>query len=226
MITQQNILGLDDSHLVDCQQGHKLQVVVAQAFSRMQQAAKADGVDCQIASSYRSFTQQQVIWRKKWFGEKTLLDINEQILPFNTLSEEQKLEAILTWSALPGASRHHWGTDLDVYDQQSIVRSGQTLQLIQQEYLDPKGPCFKLNQWLDQHAKQFGFSRPYATYLGGVAAEPWHLSYEAISSLVSTEFDIGALKNALTQAQLPGLELVFLRLEDIYQRFILNKGQV
>jgi LAS superfamily LD-carboxypeptidase LdcB len=226
MITKQNIFGLDDNHVVACQQGHRLQVEVAQAFSRMQQAAKADGVDCQIASSYRSFAQQQVIWQKKWLGEKILLDINEQILPFNSLSDEQKLDAILTWSALPGASRHHWGTDLDVYDQQSIMRSGQALQLIQQEYLRADGPCYRLNQWLDQHANQFGFNRPFATYSGGVAAEPWHLSYAAIASKMSIAFDIEALKNALIQAHLPGLELVLPNLEDIYQRFILNKGHV
>jgi LAS superfamily LD-carboxypeptidase LdcB len=226
MITNQNILGLDDNHLVACQQGHRLQVEVAQAFSKMQQAAAADGVDCQIASSYRSFAQQQIIWQKKWLGEKILLDINEQILPFNSLSDEQKLEAILTWSALPGASRHHWGTDLDVYDQQSIRRSGQALQLIQQEYLRADGPCYRLNQWLDQHANQFGFNRPYAIYVGGVAAEPWHLSYTAIANQMSITLDMEALKNALIQAQLPGLELILLRLENIYQRFILNKGAV
>jgi len=52
-----------------------------------------------------------VIWAQNyvWFGEKNIIGLlTEQILPFNTLIEEQKLEAILTWSALPGAIRHHW----------------------------------------------------------------------------------------------------------------------
>ena len=29
-------------------------------------------------------------------------------------------DAILLWSALPGASRHHWGTDFDVFDRAAV----------------------------------------------------------------------------------------------------------
>ncbi|MCZ8486094.1 D-alanyl-D-alanine carboxypeptidase family protein [Vibrio lentus] len=36
-------------------------------------------------------------------------------------SEQQKLSAILRWSALPGASRHHWGCDFDVFAHQSFT---------------------------------------------------------------------------------------------------------
>lgn len=225
MITSQQMLGLDESHLVDCQQGHKLQATVAPAFLEMQKAAAVDGIDCQIASSYRSFEQQKTIWHKKWLGEKVLRDVNEQILPIETLSAEQKLEAILTWSALPGASRHHWGTDFDVYDQQAVLASGKALKLVQQEYLDPNGPCYALNRWLNQHASQYGFSRPFDHYVGGVAAEPWHLSFHAISNELSGQFDLAALKLALEQTQLLGLELILIKLEEIYFRFILNKGQ-
>ncbi len=31
-------------------------------------------------------------------------------------AEAERVAAILVWSALPGASRHHWGTDCDVID--------------------------------------------------------------------------------------------------------------
>lgn len=225
MITLQHILGLDDSHLVACQQGHRLQAPVAQAFSKMQKAAATEGIDCQIASSYRSFQQQQSIWQKKWLGEKILRDINEQIIPFETLCDEQKLKAILTWSALPGASRHHWGTDLDVYDQQTLTSRGQSLQLIQQEYTDKSGPCYELNLWLDVHAQDFGFSRPYCAYTGGVAAEPWHLSYDCIAQDMRQSFSLDGLKSAIIEAKLLGIECILPNLEGIYQQYILNKGQ-
>ena len=40
------------------------------------------------------------------------------------LSPAERIEAILRWSALPGASRHHWGTDLDLIDAHAIQPGG------------------------------------------------------------------------------------------------------
>ena len=48
--------------------------------------------------------------------ERPLLDANNQPLDALQLGETERLHAILHWSALPGTSRHHWGTDLDIYD--------------------------------------------------------------------------------------------------------------
>jgi hypothetical protein len=45
-----------------------------------------------------------------------LLDAHNQPLDALQLGETERLHAILHWSALPGTSRHHWGTDLDIYD--------------------------------------------------------------------------------------------------------------
>ena len=224
MITALNLMGLDDSHLVECQFQHKLQPQVCQAFNAMQKAALADGIDCQIVSAYRGFAQQLIIWQKKWAGEKVLLDINEQALVFSSLNEEEKLHAILTWSALPGTSRHHWGTDLDVYDRASVKLCGAPFQLVQSEYQDPDGPCFTLNNWLDKHAENFGFTRPYQTYNGGVAAEPWHLSYHPLAEEAVQVFDIVALTKRLSEHNIGGLHLILDNLPSIYQRYVLNKG--
>ena len=116
MITAAHILGKDESLLVECQNGFRLLPEVCDAFKRMQSAAAQDNVDMQIVSSYRSFDRQLQIWQNKWMGKTNLLDADENILDATKLSDQQKILAILTWSALPGASRHHWGTDLDVYD--------------------------------------------------------------------------------------------------------------
>ena len=48
--------------------------------------------------------------------ERPLLDARNQPLDALQLGETERLHAILHWSALPGTSRHHWGTDLDIYD--------------------------------------------------------------------------------------------------------------
>ena len=177
MITQAHTLGKDDSLLVECQNGFRLLPEVCEAFKRMQMAAAQDNVDIQIVSSYRSFERQLQIWQNKWSGKATLLDANENNLDATTLSDQEKILAILTWSALPGASRHHWGTDLDVYDKKSVEQNQHDFQLVCSEY--DNGPCTQLNNWLNEHATQFGFSRPYAKYKGGIAREPWHLSFQA-----------------------------------------------
>ncbi len=62
-----------------------------------------------------------------WFGDRKFSNWNTDIrLQANhwmlqRSSEQQKLSAILRWSALPGASRHHWGCDFDVFAHQSFT---------------------------------------------------------------------------------------------------------
>jgi len=224
MISPQNLMGLDDSHLIDCQSGQYLQPQVCLAFKEMQKAALADGIDCQIASGYRSFSRQLSIWQRKWTGEKALLDINEKPLEFALLSDTEKLHAILTWSALPGTSRHHWGTDFDVYDSQSVKQCGVPLQLVKSEYEDASGPCFSLNNWLSKNAEDYGFNRPYQHYKGGVAAEPWHLSYQTLAMQCMQHFDIAQLQQVLIEHHIGGLNLILDDIENIYQRYVLNQG--
>ncbi|SPY94009.1 D-alanyl-D-alanine carboxypeptidase [Proteus mirabilis] len=65
------------------------------------------------ASFIRSFERQLAIWNGKFEGTRPVLDAESQPIDIQTLSEGQRCEAILKWSALPGASRHHWGTEID-----------------------------------------------------------------------------------------------------------------
>ncbi len=115
------------------------------------------------------------------FGMKNLpvlrpvLDTHSQPLDISQLSEGELCEAILHWSALPGASRHHWGTEIDVYDPLRIP-TGQTLQLEPWEY-EAGGYLAELNDWLTENMSTFDFYRPFTAIDAGVAYEPWHISY-------------------------------------------------
>jgi len=129
------------------------------AFLAMREAARRDGIDLQAASSFRDFDRQLTIWNAKFRGERPLLDRSGQLLNVASLSAAQRIEAILIWSALPGASRHHWGTDLDVYDA-AALHDRARLQLTPEEY-GGAGPFAALTAWLDQHMHRFGFFRPY-----------------------------------------------------------------
>lgn len=225
MITVAQMLGQNALHLVPRQDNHALCAAAHKAFVRMQRAAALDGVDIQIASSYRDFARQLLIWNAKWSGQRPLYSLEGELLDSTILSDEQKLHSILTWSALPGASRHHWGTDLDVYDKTSIDASGESLQLNQAEYASG-GPCFALACWLDKHAEQFNFKRPYQYYTGGVAAEPWHLSYQPLAAKIEQKQNSKRLKKLISQTDIQGKDSILANLEMIFNRYILNQGNL
>ncbi|MCV5887699.1 M15 family metallopeptidase, partial [Escherichia coli] len=78
---------------------------------KMINAATEAGFKMEIASGFRDFNRQKAIWNGKFSGELPILDINSRPLNKAELNDEEKLMAILRWSALPGGSRHHWGFD-------------------------------------------------------------------------------------------------------------------
>ena len=222
-MTMQQWLGLDESHLVEVGGKHRMQADVRAAFLNMQQAAIADGVDLQLVSSFRSFHQQCAIWQRKWQGELPLYTLDNERLDSAALSDIERLHAILLWSALPGGSRHHWGTDIDVYDKASVIASGIDFQLISSEY-EPPGPCADLSQWLAQHAADYGFIRPYQEYVGGIGAEPWHLSYAPIAQHIEQQFEPAVLKRELLNADIPAADLIAQHFDELYTRYVCNQG--
>ena len=82
----------------------------------MRAAAAADGIDLVAFSSFRDFDRQLAIWNGKFRGERPMQDRAGRRSTPGALSPAERVAAILWWSALPGASRHHWGTDFDVMD--------------------------------------------------------------------------------------------------------------
>ncbi|MDM7861167.1 M15 family metallopeptidase [Alteromonas sp. ASW11-36] len=219
----QHWLGQDESHLVEVEGKHRLQAEVRDNFLRMRQAAQAAGIDLQMVSSFRSFAQQCAIWRRKWQGELPLYALDNTLIDSATLNDTQRLHAMLLWSALPGGSRHHWGTDIDVYDKARVEASGIEFQLISSEY-EPPGPCSELSHWLAENAANFGFVRPYAKYVGGIGAEPWHLSYAPIATQIEQQFDPNALKRTILDANLPASSLIAEHFDELYRRYVRNQG--
>lgn len=181
MISPEMLTGRSAAHLVTLGDGpHRLQQDAALAFEKMRQAARQAGFDLQPASTFRDFDRQLAIWNGKFRGERPVLDKNSQPVEISSLTTPERCELILRWSALPGASRHHRGSDLDVYDP-SRLPAGQSLQLEPWEY-EEGGYFYPLNQWMTAHMAEFGFYRPYAKDRGGVAVEPWHLSFRPLAA--------------------------------------------
>lgn len=223
VISSHEMMGLSQSHLTPLSNQHSLHKDVAPAFMEMQSAAAQGGVDMQICSSFRSFDKQLSIWNRKWMGELPLYTIDDKTLRASELSDNEKIHAIMLWSALPGASRHHWGSDFDVYDRQSVITLKHQLALIPSEY-EPTGPCGELAKWLSQNAADFGFYLPYAHYVGGVAKEPWHLSHKTTANIIQHQFAIDDLYAQLKQADILGKASILRLLPILVKQYTFNLG--
>ncbi|WP_126758615.1 M15 family metallopeptidase [Pseudidiomarina marina] len=222
MLTLEQLYGINSNHteqIAGERDGVRLQEPVAQAYIAMRDAAADAGITMAIASAFRDFERQRTIWNRKFNGEAPLYNDRGELLDATNLSVGEKIEAILTWSALPGASRHHWGTDFDVYDPTPFSTGERKLELIPAEYQE-SGPCYELHQWLIKHARDFGFFFPYARYQGGVAAEPWHLSQQHLANQAHAEINVEQLTNVLTKYDVAGREYVIEQLAEIKHRYI------
>ncbi|MFK7828526.1 MAG: M15 family metallopeptidase [Congregibacter sp.] len=230
---ERQLLGIDESALRSFGD-QRLLPDAGRAFQRLAAAASKQGFDLRIASSYRSYDRQLRIWNEKMCGQRSVCDDTGERLNMVGLQDEEKLHAVLRFSALPGASRHHWGTDVDVYDHAALV-DGYQLQLSAAEVED--GGCFSaLHDWLDERivaGESFGFYRPYDLDRGGVARERWHLSFAPLATDLAAALEPELLRRCWRERasqRVPGVEdlslreLVEPRLDALLERFVLRVG--
>lgn len=193
-LSARQLTGKDDSHLCTLPDGARLHPEAAAAFLRLRDAAAEAGFDLAIASAHRSFQRQCAIWNGKACGQRPVHDDRGRPVDVAALPAVERLHAILRYSALPGTSRHHWGSDLDVYDA-AAVPADYRVQLTPEE-VGPAGPFARLHAWLDTRMAVDaceGFFRPYGVDRGGVAAERWHLSYAPVAVLCESRMEASML---------------------------------
>lgn len=153
----------------------RLRNEVYECFLRMREAAKADGIEIVSVSAYRSFDHQQSIWNRKY---KSYTE--------SGLSPEESIQKIIEYSTMPGTSRHHWGTDIDIIDG-SVP---QPENVLSPQHFEGDGPFVKLKKWLDKNANEFGFYLVYTNNPNrmGFKYEPWHYSYKPLSKKFLDEY--------------------------------------
>jgi LAS superfamily LD-carboxypeptidase LdcB len=195
-----------------------LHTQVRAPFLNLRAAAAAAGFDLVPQSSYRDFDRQLKIWNAKFNGEAPVNDLSGRPVEAIALSPAKRIDAILLWSALPGASRHHWGTDLDLVDR-AAIQPGYRAQLLAEEYA-PSGPFGPLSAWLEANAARFGFFRPYRGVLSGVQPEAWHFSFAPLAEPARRALRIADLRDALLDAPLAGKDSVLARLEELHERYV------
>lgn len=174
-----------------------------------------------IASAYRSFERQCQIWNGKAQGLRPVLDGDGKAMDVSQLTQEQLLFAMLRWSAIPGCSRHHWGTDVDVYDANAVA-ADYSVQLTADE-CEGTGPFTRLHVWLDAQLAlpDAVFFRPYAVDRGGIAPERWHLSCAPAAAEYQALLDEARLADWLAQQNIALKELILKHWHDIFHRYIL-----
>ena len=132
-------------------------------------AAKADGIDLKIISATRNFARQKYIWERKWTGVRKIENGADASKKYP--APKDRALAILKYSSMPGTSRHHWGTDIDINN-------------LTNEYF-AEGQGKKEYDWLVANAARFGFCQPYTPKSEkrphGYNEEKWHWSYTPIA---------------------------------------------
>ncbi len=214
------LTGRARTHVVELERPRcTLHYAAAASFLAMRDAAAAAGIDLAAASSFRDRDRQLHIWNAKWRGERPLLDRSSRPLDPAALDEAARIDAILCWSALPGGSRHHWGTECDLVDA-AATPEGYRVQLVPEEYA-PGGVFGRLSAWLDENMARFGFYRPYASAGCGAGVEPWHVSYWPVAGEALEGLTLPVLRRAVAGSDILGRDAILERLPEIYTRFIL-----
>jgi LAS superfamily LD-carboxypeptidase LdcB len=156
-------------------QGLFLRSEAYEAFVKMHTAALKDGVQLTIVSATRNFDYQKFIWERKWSGKSLVEGKN---LAKSVSDPVERAKIILRFSSMPGTSRHHWGTDID-------------LNALNNDYF-LKGEGEKIYAWLTENASDYGFCQTYtpknSTRSSGYEEEKWHWSYLPLSRLFLTGY--------------------------------------
>ncbi len=197
-----------------------VQKIVGDAFFDMRNEARKSGFEIFPVSAFRDFDSQLRIWNLKFAGKRPLFDREGIRRDYHQLNESERIRCILNWSALPGASRHHWGTEIDVADQ-TAVKGGYRVQLLPEE-VNEDGLFYALHCWLDENMKRFGFYRPYLGKGDGMYSEPWHISFGRIADPALNELTLELLDQLIEKSQISGKVRVREILPEIYQKHVIN----
>ena len=222
-LTPDMLTGKSREHLVNLPTPHSphhfLQAQAMKAFQGLQQSAVKNGFNLQPASSFRDFARQQLIWNSKFNGERKVHDDAGDALDLTHLDDWQKSQAILRWSALPGASRHHWGTEIDIFDP-DLLPQGQSLQLEPWEY-EQGGYFFELSEFLTENLPHFDFRLPFMQMPAEkkIGSEPWHISYIPLSDKAKQLFSAELLLQAWEKEEIAGKATLQQHFPQIFEQY-------
>ena len=189
--TRDELIGKGNPNIVGNSYTSKMHRDTAAALELMQEAAALENIQIEVVSAYRSFQRQKEIFEGKY-----VRFTNEGLTPV------QAIDKIIAYSTIPGTSRHHWGTDIDIID----GNAPRPKRVLQPKNFHGKGPFCKLKEWLNVHAESFGFYEVYTDnpHRKGFEYEPWHFSYAAVSIPMLEAYRKLDLKKVLQEEKIKG----------------------
>lgn len=133
---------------------------VLEYYIAMYDDAAAEGVNLGIVSAFRSFDTQKWLWNQRYY---------------KSANPDKVAKSVLSYLAMPGTSRHHWGTDIDIMSTKLNFFETETGK--------------KAYQWLVDNAAEYGFYQVYtAGRTVGYNEEKWHWTYLPIAKEYQKQF--------------------------------------
>jgi len=187
--TQDELIGKGNPTLYG--NGYKLRKEAHEQFLLMKKAAKEAGFNIHVVSSYRNYAHQNGIWERKYNANRKA-----------GLSQTKSIEKIIEYSTIPGTSRHHWGTDLDIIDSTKGIPNNP----LSETHFNEGGRMRKFKLWLDENSEKYGFYLVYTNVPNrkGFTYEPWHFSYKPLSTKMLAEYKKLDIKELLQSQKLLG----------------------
>ncbi|MAY54067.1 MAG: D-alanyl-D-alanine carboxypeptidase [Flavobacteriaceae bacterium] len=192
--SRSQLIGKGNPDIVGDSYTSKMHKDAKAAFLKMKAAAAKDGIAIEVVSAYRNFQRQKEIFEGKYQRFT-----NQGLAPLDAIKK------IIEYSTIPGTSRHHWGTDIDIINGGVSPRPKSVLQ---PELFHGKGPFCKLKEWLNSNANSFGFFEVYTDNANrrGFKYEPWHFSYAPISKPMLQAYKKLDVQQILLEEKIKGAE--------------------
>lgn len=173
--TRDQLIGKGNPDIIGDSYTSKMHKKTKEALEKMKAAAQKENIKIEVVSAYRSFQRQKEIFEGKY-----------QRFFNQGMSPVDAIEKIIEYSTIPGTSRHHWGTDIDIID----AHAPRPANLLVPENFHGNGTYCKLKMWLDDNSEKFGFYEVYTDNGNrkGFKYEPWHFSFAPVSIPMLKEY--------------------------------------
>lgn len=192
--TRDQLLGKGNPDIIGDTYTSKIHKDAKAAFERMKVEAAQENINLEVVSGYRTFQRQKEIYEGKY-----------RRFTNEGLSPEKAIQKIIEYSTIPGTSRHHWGTDLDIID----ANPPRPSHLLVAENYHGLGVYCEMKMWMDKNSERFGFYEVYTNNGNrkGFMYEPWHFSYAPVSiPMLKAYVDQIDVKEMLSQEKILGNE--------------------
>jgi len=191
--TRNQLIGKGNPDIIGDSYTSKMHKEAKIAFQKMKNEASKNGINIEVVSAYRSFQRQKEIFERKY-----------KKFTSQGLNPSEAINKIIEYSTIPGTSRHHWGTDIDIID----ANAPRPTSVLLSDNFHGNGPYCKLKEWLDLHSESFGFYEVYTNNPSrkGFKYEPWHFSYAPVSKPMLQEYKKLNLKAILEEEKVLGNE--------------------